>query len=195
MGLSDFLVILKESEIIRRYITINSFDGTLTMFGIVFASFVAGIQNPSFIILPGIGATIAMGVSGMWGAYAAESAEIKKSLNELEKHLLQELDGTGHYRRGKRTSILVAVVDGLSPMIAALLIIMPFFLASFSVLEITLAYYISFLIVALLLFLLGMFLGRIAKESVLENGLRMLLAGVAISIIFYMLSRFGALGI
>lgn len=193
MGLSDFIVILKESEIIRRYITINSFDGTLTIFGIVFASFVAGIQNPSLIILPSIGATIAMGISGMWGAYAAESAEVKKSLNELEKHLLRGLKGTRRYRRGKRTSFLVAVVDGLSPMIAALLIMMPFFLSSFSVLEINLAYYISFLIVALLLFSLGIFLGRIAKESVLRNGFKMLLAGVAISIIFYILSLFGAL--
>jgi predicted membrane protein (TIGR00267 family) len=193
MGLSDFLVILKESEIIRRYITINSFDGALTIFGIVFASFVAGIQNPSLIILPSMGATIAMGISGMWGAYAAESAEVKKSLNELEKHLLRDLNGTRRYRKGKITSFLVAVVDGLSPMVAALLIIMPFVMTSFGIIGITLAYYISFLIVALLLFSLGMFLGRIAKESVLKNGLKMLLAGVAISIIFYILSLFGAL--
>lgn len=193
MGLSDFLVILKENEIIRRYITINSFDGTLTIFGIVIASFVAGIQNPALIILPSIGATIAMGVSGMWGAYAAESAEVKKSLSELEMHLLRDLEGTRRHRRDKRTSFLVGVVDGLSPMIAALLTITPFVLASFSALEITLAYYISFLIVALVLFILGMFLGITAKESVLKNGFKMLFAGVAVSIIFYILYLFGAL--
>lgn len=193
MGLSDFLVILKGNEIVRRYVTINSFDGTLTIFGIVLASFVAEIQNPVLIILPSIGATIAMGVSGMWGAYAAESAEVKKSLKELEMHLLRDLEGTRRYRRDKRTSFLVAVVDGLSPMIAAFLITMPFVLASFSVLEITLAYYTSFLIVALVLFILGMFLGITAKESVLKNGLKMLLSGVAVSIIFYMLYLFGAL--
>ncbi len=193
MGLSDFLVILKGNEIIRRYITINSFDGTLTIFGIVIASFMAGIQNPALIILPSIGATIAMGVSGMWGAYAAESAEVKKSLKELEMHLLRDLEGTRHHKRDKRTSFLVAVVDGLSPMISAILIIMPFGLASFSVLEINLAYYISFLIVALLLFSVGMFLGITAKESVLENGLKMVLSGIAVGIIFYILFLFGAL--
>jgi len=193
MGLNDFLAILRENEIIRRYITINSFDGALTIFGIVLANFVAGIQNPSFIILPSIGATIAMGVSGMWGAYAAESAEVKKSLSDLEKHLLRGLDGTRRHRRGKRISFLVAFVDGLSPMTASILILVPFILVSFNVLGITLAYYTAFLIVALLLFLLGMFLGRISKENVIGNGFKMLLAGVAIGIIFYIMSLFGAL--
>ncbi|MCG2782165.1 MAG: hypothetical protein L6243_01090 [Candidatus Altiarchaeales archaeon] len=193
MGLSDFLVILRENEIIRRYITINSFDGALTIFGIVLANFVVGIKNPSFIILPSVGATIAMGISGMWGAYAAESAEVKKSLGELEKHLLRELEGTKRYRKGKRISFLVAVVDGLSPMTASILIIAPFILASLGILGIALAYYISFLVVAILLFILGMFLGKIAEENVIKNGFKMLLAGIVISIIFYTMSLFGAL--
>ncbi len=193
MSLNDFLVILRENDIIRRYITINSFDGVLTIFGIVLANFVVGIQDPSFIILPSIGATIAMGVSGMWGAYAAESAEVKKSLSDLGRHLLRDLNGTRRYRRGKRTSFMVAVVDGLSPMTASFLILIPFILVSFNLLEIITAYYISFLIVAGLLFLLGIFLGRISKENVIENGFRMLLAGAVIGVIFYIMSLFGAL--
>lgn len=193
MGLSDFLVILRENEIIRRYVTINSFDGALTIFGIILANFVAGIQNPLLIILPGIGAIIALGVSGVWSAYAAESAEIKKSLNELEKHLLRELDGTRRHRNAQRTTFLVALVNGLSPFMAALSIMVPFFLAYFNILEITQAYYVSFILVALLLFLLGIFLGKIANENVIKNGFKMLLAGVAISIIFYIMSLFGVL--
>ena len=193
MGLRDFFIILRENEIIRRYITINSFDGALTIFGIVLANFVAGIQNPLMIILPGIGATIALGVSGVWSAYVAEAAEIKKSLNELERHLLRELDGTRRHRDAQRTTFLVALVNGLSPFTAACSIMLPFVLAYLNVLEMSLAYYMAFLIVALLLFLLGIFLGRIAKENVIKNGFKMLLAGIVISIIFYVMSLFGAL--
>jgi len=193
MGFNDFFIILKENEIIRRYITINSFDGALTIFGIVLANFVAGSQNPILIVLPSIGATIALGVSGVWSAYAAESAEIKKSIKELERHLLRDLEGTRRHRRAQRTTFLVALVNGLSPSTSAILIIIPFILTYFNVLEITIAYYASFVIVALLLFLLGVFLGRIAKENVLVNGIKMLLAGIVISLIFYTLSLVGAL--
>jgi len=107
--------------------------------------------------------------------------------------LLRDLEGTRRHRRAQRTTFLVALVNGLSPVMAAFSIMVPFILASFNVLGITLAYYISFLIVALLLFILGMFLGKIAKENVIKNGLKMLLAGVAIGVIFYILSLFGAL--
>lgn len=193
MGLRDFLATLTGNAIVRRYITINTFDGALTIFGIVLANFVAGIQNPMLIILPSIGATIAMGVSGIWGAYSAESAEARKSLKDLEKHLLRDLGGTGQYKKSRRVSLLVSFVDGLSPVVASLLIMLPFILVHFNVLELITAYYISFLIVASLLFLLGMFLGRISKENVIVNGFKMLLAGVVISIIFYILYLLGAL--
>jgi len=193
MGLKTFLSLLKEHGIIRRYIIVNSFDGALTILGIIFASFVAGISNPRFVVLPCIGAAIALFISGVFGAYAAERAESKKSIKELETHLLRKVDGTLVTKRGKKNVFIVALINGLSPMIVAFFILLPFFFSSGEIININSAYYFAFLIAASLLFLLGVFTGRIAKENVIKHGIIMLLAGIIIGAIFYALSLLGLL--
>jgi len=191
MKFKDLFTIIKEHEIIRRYMIINSFDGALTILGIVFASFVVGIRNPSLIILPGIGATIAMCISGMWGAYAAESAEVKKAVKELEMHLLVKLRTTKRYLESKKITFLVGLIDGFSPLVTALIILVPFFLASRGVISIMHAYYSSMAITGVLMLLLGVVLGKIAKENIFFNAFKMLLAGVAIAVVFYLLALSG----
>jgi len=52
------------SSITRRYFVMNAFDGALTMLGVVIGAYIAG--------------SIAMGASGMSGAYMAEKAEREK---------------------------------------------------------------------------------------------------------------------
>lgn len=193
MGLKGFFRLLREHEIIRRYIIINSFDGALTIFGIILANFIANSTNSSLIILPSIGAAIAMCVSGLWGAYAAEAAEVKKRFMELEKHLLVKLGGSKQYAKSKKITFLVGLVDGFSPLITSFVIIAPFFLSSTGRIGIAAAYYLSLIIVLIILFLLGVFLGRIAGENIVRNGLKMLFAGVIITLIFYILHVFGVL--
>lgn len=193
MGLKGFFRLLREHEIIRRYIIINSFDGALTIFGIILANFIANTSNPSLVILPSIGAAIAMCVSGVWGAYAAEAAEVKKKFKELEKHLLVKLGGSKQYTKSKKITFLVGLVDGFSPLITSFVIIAPFFLSSTGKIGIAAAYHLSLIIVVIILFLLGVFLGRIAGENIVRNGLKMLFAGVIIAFIFYILHMFGIL--
>ncbi len=190
MGVKDFFRLLREHEIIRRYIIINSFDGALTVFGIILANFIANTTNPSLVVLPSIGAAIAMCVSGVWGAYATESAEVKKKFGELEKHLLVKLGGSKQYARSKKITFLVGLVDGFSPLITSFVIITPFFLSSAGKIGIVSAYYLSLAVIIIILFLLGVFLGRIASENIVKNGLKMLFAGIIIAFIFYILYLF-----
>jgi predicted membrane protein (TIGR00267 family) len=191
--LKDVFNVIKEHEIIRRYMIINSFDGALTIFGILMASYIVGIQNPSLIILPSIGAAIAMCVSGMWGAYAAEAAEVKKKVKELEKHMLRQLRTSKKYLESQKINFLVGLVDGLSPLITSMIIIIPFFFANAGAIGVMQAYYTSMVLIAVVLFLLGMFLGKIAKENLYKNGFKMLFAGVIIAVIFYVLALFNIL--
>lgn len=177
--------IIKENEIIRRYIVINSFDGALTILGILLAEFVAGVNDPRFVVLPAIGAGTAMCVSGIWGAYFAEFAESKRSLEKLEKHLIRSLNGTKIEEKMKKTNLLVALVDGLSPMIVAIIIVSPFFFFN------EYSYYTSFLISTVVLFLLGSFVGTIARENKILYGIKMLAAGVVIALFFYILAILG----
>jgi len=183
----EYIEILVEHEIVRRYVLINSFDGALTVLGIILAEFFSKITDPTLIILPGLGAAIAMCVSGIWGAYSAERAEIKKSIRSLEAHLLKDLTGTQFQRKRQKMAIIIGFVDGMSPLLVSLLILIPFFMAHGGLLAVTTAYWISFIIAASILFLLGALAGRIAKESIFRNGLMMLVAGIVIAIVFLVL--------
>jgi len=193
MGLKTFLKLLEGHEIVRRYIIVNSFDGVLPILGIILVSFIVGIRDPHFVMLPCVGAAIAMFVSGVFGAYASERAEVKKSIRELETHLLRKIDGTSIAKRRRKGAFIVALVNGLSPMIAAFFIILPFFFSSRGVIGVSTAYYFAFLIAASILFLLGIFTGKIAKENVIKHGIIMLFSGIVIGVIFYALFLLGLL--
>ena len=189
--LTDYFKILVEHEIVRRYVIINSFDGALTILGIIMAVFVSGIHDPKLIILPSIGASVAMCVSGIWGSYAAERAEIRNKIRKIESHMLKDLSDTTFSKDREKMAWIIGLVDGIIPLILALIILIPFFLVSPGILTITVAYYLAIAIIGLNLFVLGLFAGKIAHESMLKQGFVMLSAGVIIGIIFWLLGRGG----
>ena len=85
--------------IARRKFFNNCFDGALTCAGIVsgiFVLFLAGIsQNtPGSIVVLGFSTALAIGISGLWGAFLSEEAERKKKIIDLKKDmvLLEELE-------------------------------------------------------------------------------------------------------
>jgi predicted membrane protein (TIGR00267 family) len=85
--------------IARRKFFNNCFDGALTCAGIVsgvFVLFLAGVsQNtPGSIVVLGFSTALAIGISGLWGAFLSEEAERKKKLIDLKKEmvLLEELE-------------------------------------------------------------------------------------------------------
>jgi len=171
--LREYNEILELDAIARRYLTMNAFDGVLTMLGILVGSFFAGITDTRIIIIAGFGASLAMGVSGFWGSYLTEKAERRKELRELEKSMLTRLKKTKIGRASKAAPYILAMIDGLAPFIAALFVLIPFFVVS-----ITMAYYIAIALAFLLIFVLGMFLGKISRENIILSGLRMTVAGI-----------------
>jgi len=191
--LKRYYKILVAHEIVRRYIIINSFDGALTILGIIMAVFIGGIHDPRLIILPAVGASVAMCVSGIWGSYAAERAEIRKKIREMEAHMMRDLSGTEFSRKREEMAWIIGIVDGIIPLLMAIVLIIPFFLVVPGILSITLAYEISLALIAVNLFILGLFAGKIAQESMLKQGFMMLFAGVIIGIIFYALALLGIL--
>ena len=182
-----YLRVLKDEEIARRYFVMNSFDGALTILGIVLAMYITGKSEASLIIISSLGAAVALAVSGVWSAYAAERAERLKSLRELEKHLLRNLDETKIKRRVAILILLVALVNGLSPLLVSLIAISPFIFSHLEVIPIEAAFYYFLTLVAVILFLLGAFVARIGKDDIVKGGLKMILAGVVVGVIIYTL--------
>jgi predicted membrane protein (TIGR00267 family) len=166
------------SKITRRYFVMNAFDGALTMLGVIIGAAVGGVLEPRIIITAAVAGSIAMGASGMSGAYMTERAERTKKLKKLEKAMLTDLRDGLHYKSHRFASIFAALVDGLSPAIAALIVVFPFFLSNFRIIADEIAFYSSIAITLILLTSLGIYLAKISEESMLRYGIQMLLVGL-----------------
>ncbi|UCD41653.1 MAG: hypothetical protein JSV69_13955 [Chloroflexota bacterium] len=178
------------SEIARRYFAMNAFDGVLTIIGVLMGNFVAGVSDARIVLSTGLATSVAMGVSGLWGAYLTESAERKRDLDELSRVTLTDLTNTRIGRASRAAIFIVAIVDGLSPFLAALIVLIPFILAGSSE-DLTWAYYTSLGLALLTLFSLGLFLGRISHGRMIVYGLKTVLAGVVSIVISFFLGVSG----
>ncbi len=164
------------SEIIRRTFVNNSFDGALTMLGVLLGSYIGGIEDPILVIKLGLAISIAVGISGLTGALFAESAERKKQLKEMESALHRNLDNTEYKKAHDTATVLTALMDGFSPFLASIIILLPFFFIADG--DIVLAYQSSVALSVLVFFLIGAFLARTSGDSMFFMGLKLILAGV-----------------
>jgi predicted membrane protein (TIGR00267 family) len=164
------------SEIIRRSFVNNSFDGALTMLGVLLGSFITNITDPTHVLKLGLAVAIAVGISGLTGALFAETAERKRQLKEMERALHRSLENTKFKAAHDYATVLTALVDGLSPVVASILILMPFFFIAPA--EINFAYQSSTILALAIFFLIGMFLGKISEESMIITGVKLVIAGL-----------------
>jgi len=186
--LKEYAEISGIDEISRRYFVMNAFDGALTMLGIVIGAYIANIKNPSSIISAGIAGSLAMAISGISGAYMAERAERLKKLKTLERAMLKDLRDSIHYRSHRFAMIMASLTDGLSPFLAAMIVLSPFFLVELSVISWDLAFRASIVITLVLLFFMGVYLGKISEENMIVYGLEMVIIGLLTGFICFLAS-------
>ena len=80
--------------IVRRKFFNNAFDGALTCAGIVSGNFIYFLSpsgqslSSAIIIITGLSTALAIGISGLWGAFLSEEAERKKKLDDLKKEMV-----------------------------------------------------------------------------------------------------------
>ncbi|MFO7943372.1 MAG: hypothetical protein R6U51_03625 [Anaerolineales bacterium] len=171
-------------EIARRYFAMNAFDGVLTPIGVLVGNYLVGVRDVVIPIRIGVATSVAMGVSGLWGAYLTEVAERDRQMKELEKVCLVDQYSTKIGKASRFAVIIVAVVDGLAPFLASLVVLIPLFLNPI-IQDAVLSYFLAIGVAFLSLFGLGMFLGKVSNCSLLGYGFKTLVAGfVAIGINF-----------
>jgi predicted membrane protein (TIGR00267 family) len=175
-------------DIARRYFAMNAFDGVLTIMGVLMGNYAAHVRDPTVVIVTGFSTCIAMGISGLWGAYLTESAERKRDLGDLEGHTLTDLSETKIGRASRVAVVVVALVDGLAPFLSALVVLLPFFFTALLA-DIVLSYYVSLGMALVVLFALGAFLGKVSKESLVISGLKMIGAGLVSILLTYILDK------
>lgn len=182
--LQSYNQIIGIAEIARRYFAMNAFDGVLTTIGVLAGNYLAGVRDLSIPIRTGIATSIAMGISGLWGAYLTETAERRRELSELEKISLIDQSETSIGKASRFAVIVVSIVDGIAPALAAMIVMVPLFLGQL-IGNPVLSYAIAGGVALLCLFALGLFLGKVSDENLIGYGFKTLLAGlVAIAINF-----------
>ncbi len=190
-NLKKYLKISKAGGILRRYFVMNAFDGALTMVGVVMGAYVAGLTDFGLVISIGIATSVAVGISGLWGAFLTEAAERRGELKSLERSLHRKLKGTEIDRAFTATTYLTAIVDGISPFLAAIIILLPF--AAYLVfpdegIPAENVYLASFALAGVVFVLLGAYLGKISRENMIFAAFKLLLAGILCVIIIMLLA-------
>lgn len=186
--IGTYLRVTRAQRILRRYFAMNAFDGAMTSLGVVIGSYISNISDPRAIIGVIIVSGIAMAVSGFSGTYMTESAERSRSLNELEDAMLVDLDDTIYGRASRFVSLFAAVVDGSAPFVASIPTVVPFYLSLVGLLPIDIAFYASIGAALAILFLLGVFLGKVSEGNLLYSGIKMVVAGLAVALLALLLN-------
>ena len=177
-------------KIARRYFVTNGFDGALAMLGILLGFYTGGKVPLVVAISACLGAAIALGISGFTSAFLSETEERKKELKELEESLVAPLEESDYGKASQIIPWVIAAVNGLSPFLIALFIILPLWLEKAGMgLPLPLGPIetgIGFAFLAILF--LGVFLGRISGTFWLWSGLRAILIGLVTAGTIFLIS-------
>ena len=173
-------------EYARRAFANNAFDGALTFLGILMGNLVLNEFHPSTVIKIGLSTCLAIGMSGAFGRFLSERAERKLSLKRIEKNMFTDLSGSSLEREAKKKTVTISIIDGVSPALAAVVPLSPFFLAQASVISVNVSIVASFALVFIVLFGLGIFLGKTSEENALLYGGLVVAVGFITSLIIFL---------
>jgi len=183
-----YLEITGVGEITRRYFVMNALDGALTMLGVTVGAYIGGHLDPKIVVSSGLSGAMAIGLSGISGAFLTEYAERKRELKEMEKSLVRNLNGTVMEKGVYFATVLSAVVDAIAPVLAALVVLIPYILALKGIISSYTAFIISLGVTLAFIWALGYYLGRVSKERPVLYGIIMLIVGIVTAFVTYSFS-------
>ncbi|MFH1404142.1 MAG: VIT1/CCC1 transporter family protein [Candidatus Altiarchaeota archaeon] len=182
-----YLKISRVLDIAERFFVLNGFDGLYTMMGIIVGSYVAGHHDPNIVLASGFTGIVALGISGSASAYVSEKAMREKQIKKLERHMMKKMDKTVQKEASDFAAVFSALVNGFSPILTAMIMVIPFILARIGLLGVEYAFSYSMMIGAFEVIVVGFYLGKISGGSKIAYGMRMLfIAAVAVIISYYL---------
>ncbi len=203
-------------EIARRKFFNNCFDGALTCAGIVSGFFIMFLSEPTrnvpnTVIITGFATALAIGISGLWGAFLSEEAERKKKIADMKKGMaIIEIDdeetidhSENNIKKIKKknkkkikptlleraeyfATIVASLVDGGAPVLGSSLPLVPFF---FGTVLTPMHFIISYIVLVVLLVYLGVFLGKISGGGRVRYAIHLVTAGVVTLIVSILLGQ------
>ncbi|MEM3615724.1 MAG: hypothetical protein QXX09_03640, partial [Candidatus Methanomethylicia archaeon] len=152
-------------EMPKRYFVMNCFDETVAFLGLILGAFFAGFLSPKIVLASLVNAGFAMAVSSFTVAFLVEGAEAARILELVKSRLSGGLASTFivRLRRFNRGHVFrSAFANGFSALISTMLTSLPYLLSLYGFSTVVDAFYLSIIIVTILLLILGFLLGRIA---------------------------------
>lgn len=184
----QLLSISRSHDIARRYLVVNGFDGALTTLGLLIGFYINNVSDLNIIITACLSAAVALGMSGFSSAYVSEAAERKQEFDALQDSMVTDISGSAHEKASRWIPLLIALVNGVSPFLISLLIIVPLWLAQQSI-PLPLAPIEAAIAIAFcLIFLLGVFLSSISGDFWLISGFKTVVVALLTSFFIYLLS-------
>jgi len=174
-----------------RYVALGTMDGILAVMGVTLAASgvagVAGTEIPNYVIgLTGLSGGIALALSNTFGSFIGERAEEVRTIRELEQKMMLEegkLDDTHIHQEAKKRIYMSMFTHGFSSFTGSFVPVVPFLLIT-SRFTATL-WTVALCFVALVL--LGIYLGRVSRESLLKTSLEIIAIGIVISVISFLI--------
>ena len=179
----------------KRYLIRGFIDGVLSSLGVVIGASTAigatvGSNNATaasaIIIAAGIGGGVANGLSNILGASVGEKLVKEIELGEIEKAMLKrggELHGTVVDEKLNETLWSSAIYDGIATFIGSIIPVLPFIIGALFLITDIISLYTSIILSLSIFFILGIYIGKIAREQVIISGLKLVAFGVVTVII------------
>lgn len=188
MNIREFI---EEYFKMSRYVALGTLDGILAVMGVTLAASgvaaAGGITIENYVIgLTGLSGGIALAMSNAFGSFIGERAEESRTLRELEDKMMLsegELDDTIIHQQAKRRIYMSMFTHGFSSFIGSFVPVLPFLLIAdrmTALLTTLVACFIALII-------LGIYLGRVSRESLLKTAVEIVIIGVLISAVSYLI--------
>lgn len=188
MNIKEFI---EEYLKMSRYVALGTMDGILAVMGGTLAasgvSVTGGVEISNFIVgLTGLSVGIALALSNAFGSFIGERAEESRTLRELEEKMMLnegELDDTLIHQQAKRRIYMSMFTHGFSSFIGAFVPVVPFLIIGDRITALVTTLVACFIA----LVALGIYLGRVSRESLLKTSVEIVIIGIAISIISFLI--------
>jgi predicted membrane protein (TIGR00267 family) len=153
-------------------------DGSLSTLGIVIGAYAAA--GP-VIIAAAIGGTLANGISNVLSAFSANEAEQYSEMRSIEEAMVaKELKGSDIERRIRRETLITSLTDGIATIIGGTIPILPYLF-----LEPPHSMYLAAGLVIMMIFFIGIYLGKVSRRNILLSALKMAAFAVVIAVAVY----------
>jgi len=188
MSISEFV---REYLNMSRYVALGTLDGILAVMGVTLAASgvasVGGLYIPNYVIgLTGLSGGIALAMSNAFGSFIGERAEEVRSIRELEQKMMLDegkLDDTHIHEQAKRRIYLSMFTHGFSSFTGSFMPVLPFLVISDRMTAIICTIILCFTS----LVILGVYLGKVSRESLLKTSIEIILIGILISVVSFLI--------